>query len=217
MYYISKTLVDTEARYLPLEKLVLALVHATKKLPHYFQAHTVFVMTEYHLQSLLKRSDFTSKIAKWGTRLGSFDIQYKLRSAIKGQVLADFVAEFSPRNNKGMVCHVENRTWKVFVDGASSAMGAGAGIVIIIPEGIQLEHSFRLRFKASNNEAKYEAFIAGLRTAFDMGARDVEVYSDSRLVVNQVQGSFEARDSQMKEYLRVVKQVMGNFCMANMT
>ena len=116
-----------------------------------------------------------------------------------------------------MVCHVENHPWKVFVDGASSAMGVCAGIVIITPEGIRLEHSFRLGFKASNNEVEYEAFIAGLRTAFDMGARDVEVYSDSRLVVNQVQGSFEARDSQMKEYLRVVKQIIGKFCMANVT
>ena len=83
-----------------------------------------------------------------------------------------------------MVCYVKNRSWKVFVDGASSAMGAGAGIIIITPEGIRLEHSFRLGFKASNNEAKYEAFIAGLRTAFDMGAHDIEVYLDSRLVVN---------------------------------
>ena len=64
MYYISKTLVDAETRYLPLEKLVLALVHVTRKLPHYFQAHTVFVLTEYPLQSLLKRSDFTGRIAK---------------------------------------------------------------------------------------------------------------------------------------------------------
>ena len=64
MYYISKTLVDAETRYLPLEKLVVALVHATRKLPHYFQAHTVFVLTEYPLQSLLKRSDFTGRIAK---------------------------------------------------------------------------------------------------------------------------------------------------------
>ena len=217
MYYINKILVNTEKRYLPLEKLVLALVHATKKLSHYFQAHTVFVLTKYPLQLLLKRLDFTGRIAKWETRLGSFNIRYRLRGAVKGQVLAIFVVEFSPRNNKGMVCHVENHTWKVFVDGALSAMGVGAGIVIIIPEGIQLEHSFRLRFKASNNEAKYEAFIAGLRTAFDMGARDVEVYLDSRLVVNQVQGSFKAQDSQMKEYLRVVKQVMGKFCMANVT
>ena len=59
VYYINKTLVDAETRCLPLEKLVLALVHAMRKLPHYFQAHTVFVLTEYPLQSLLKRSDFT--------------------------------------------------------------------------------------------------------------------------------------------------------------
>ena len=59
MYYISKTLVNAETRYLPLEKLVLALVHATKKLPQYFQAHTVYRLTKYPLQSLLKRSDFT--------------------------------------------------------------------------------------------------------------------------------------------------------------
>ena len=59
VYYISKTLIDAETRYLPLEKLVLALVHATRKLPHYFQAHIVYVLTEYPLQSLLKRSDFT--------------------------------------------------------------------------------------------------------------------------------------------------------------
>ena len=103
------------------------------------------------------------------------------------------------------------------MDGASSAMGAGAGIVIITPEGIRLEHSFRLGFKASNNEAKYEALIAGLKTAFDLGARDIEVYSNSRLVVSQMHGSFEARDSRMKEYLRVVKQIMGKFCTTNVT
>ena len=137
VYYISKTLVDTETRYLLLEKLVLALVHATRKLSHYFQAYTVFVLTEYPLQSLLKRSDFTGRIAKWGTQLGSFDIWYRLRNSMKGQVLADFVAEFSPKNDRKIVCHVENRSWKVFVDGVSSALGAGAGIVIITPEGIQ--------------------------------------------------------------------------------
>ena len=126
----------------------------------------------------MKKFDFTGRIAKWGTQLGSFEIWYKPRTAVKGQVLTDFVAEFSPKNDGGMVCHVENRTWRV-VDGASSAMGASARIVIITPEGIRLEHSFRLRFKASNNEVMYEAFIAGLKTAFDMGARDVEVYSDS--------------------------------------
>lgn len=70
MYYLSKTLVDAENRYLPLEKMALALVHATRKLPFYFPAHTVWVLTEHLLQSLLRRSDFTGWIASgelgWG-------------------------------------------------------------------------------------------------------------------------------------------------------
>ena len=170
VYYISKALFDAETRYLPLEKLVLALVHATRKLPQYFQAHTIFFLTEYPLQSLLKRSDFMGKIAKWGTRLGSFDIWYRPRNTVKGQVFADFITEFSPKNNTEMVCHVENCSWRVFVDGASSAMGADVGIVIITSEGIRLEHSFRLGFKASNNEAEYKALIAGLKTLLDLRA-----------------------------------------------
>ena len=98
------------------------------------------------------------------------------------------------------------------VDGASSAKGAEAGIVIITPEGILLEHSFRLGFNASNNEAEYKALLAGLRAVSRLEARDVEIYLDSRLVVNQVQGSFEARDPRMKAYLELVKQTISNFC-----
>ena len=76
-----------------------------------------------------------------------------------------------------------------------------------------MEQFFRLGFRASNNEAKYEALLAGLRTVLGIGARDVEIYSDSRLVVSQVQDNFEAWDSRMKEYLQVVKQVLSEFCM----
>ena len=143
------------------------------------------------MQLSLKRFDFTGRIAKWGTQLGSFDIRYRSRNAVKGQVLTDFVAEFSPKNDTKMVYHMENHSRRMFVDGALSAMGAGAGIVIITPKGIRLEHSFRLGFKSSNNEVEYEALIAGLKTALDLGALDVEVYSDLQLVVNQVQGSFK--------------------------
>ena len=80
---------------MPLEKLAFALVHATRKLSHYFQAHTVYVLTEYPLQSLLRKSDFTGRIAMWDTKLGSFDIKYNPRNSVKGQVLTDFVAEFT--------------------------------------------------------------------------------------------------------------------------
>ena len=205
IYYVSKTLIDAKKMYVPLEKLALALVHATRKLPHYFQAHTVYMLIEYSLQSLLKRSDFMGRIAKWGTRLGSFDIWYKPRSSIKGQVLANFVVEFSPRKEMEVMYHVEVRPWKVFVDGASNATGVGAGIVIITPEGIWVEHYFRLSFKASNNETEYETLLTELRVVLDLGAREVEVYSDSWLVINQVEGSFEAKDPWMVDYLRLVK------------
>ena len=84
-------------------------------------------------------------------------------------------------------------------------MGVGAGIVIITPDGIRLEHSFRLGFKASNNETEYEALLAGLRAILHLGAKDVEIYSDSRLVVYQIVGSFEFRDSRMKAYLSATK------------
>ena len=107
MYYIIKTLVDAETWYLPLKKVVLVLMHATRKLPYYFQAYTVYVLTKYLLQSLLKRFDFTGQIAKWGTWLGSFDIRYRPRSSVKGQVPADFVAKFSPRNEVEIFCHVD--------------------------------------------------------------------------------------------------------------
>ena len=91
------------------------------------------------------------------------------------------------------------------MDDASSAKGAKAEIVIITLEGILLEHSFRLGFNASNNEAEYETLLAGLRAVSRLEARDVEIYSDSRLIVNQMQGSFEARDPRMKAYLELAK------------
>ena len=80
------------------------------------------------------------------------------------------------------------------MDGVSSALGAEAGIVVITTEGIKLQHSFRLGYKASNNEVKYEALLAKFRVVSNLGAKEMEVYSDSQLVVNQVQGSFEAKD-----------------------
>lgn len=78
------------------------------------------------------------------------------------------------------------------MDSASSAMGAGVSIVLISLEGVKVEHSFKLGFRASNNEAEYEALIVGLRAVLSLGATNLEVYSDSRLVVSQVEGTFEA-------------------------
>ena len=92
---MSKSLHKTEVRYLPLEKVILAVVHITRKLPHYFQAHTVVVLTQLLLRALLQSANYIGRIAKWGTVLGSFDIKYMPRTSVNGQVLVDLVAEFA--------------------------------------------------------------------------------------------------------------------------
>ena len=95
VYYVSKSLNEAEVRYLPLEKTILAVVHTTRKLPHYFQAHTMVVLTQLPLKSILRSADYTGRVAKWDMILGAFDIKYMPRTSIKGQVLADLVAVFA--------------------------------------------------------------------------------------------------------------------------
>ena len=78
-----------------MEKAILAIVLGTRKLPHYFQAHTVVVLNQLPLKAILRSADYTGRVAKWGTILGAFDIQYMPRTSIKGHVLADLLAEFT--------------------------------------------------------------------------------------------------------------------------
>ena len=96
IYYDErKSLHEAEVRYLLLEKAILAVVHGTRKLPYYFQSHTVVVLTQLPFRSLLRSADYTGRIAKWGTILEAFDIKYMPRTSIKGQVLANLVAKFA--------------------------------------------------------------------------------------------------------------------------
>ena len=99
---MSKSLHKAEVHYPPLEKAILAIVHATRKLPHYLQSHTIVVLTQLPLKSLLRSTNYTGRIAKWDTILGVFDIKHMSYTSIKGQVLADLVAKFvkSPLEEK---------------------------------------------------------------------------------------------------------------------
>ena len=95
VYYVSKSLLEAEVRYLPLEKAILAVVLGTRKLPHYFQAHIVVVLMQLPLKTILRSADYKGRIAKWGTILGAFNIKYLPRTSVKGQILANLVAEFT--------------------------------------------------------------------------------------------------------------------------
>ena len=95
VYYVNKSLHEAEVCYLPLEKVILAIVLGTCKLPHYFQAHTMVVLTQLPLKTILRSADYIGRIAKRGIILGAFNIKYMPRTSIKGQVLADLVVEFT--------------------------------------------------------------------------------------------------------------------------
>ena len=210
VYYVSKSLNEAEVRYLPLENAILAVVHATRKLPHYFQAHTVVVLTQLPLKSILRSVDYTGRIAKWGTILGAFDIKYMPRTSIKGQVLADLVAEFTecPGEMEGESKKLDERSigvtsvqcpmpWELYVDGAVNQRGSGVGLVLVSLEKIIIEKSLRLSFSATNNKEEYEALLMGMIMVQNMGGKALKVFSNSKLVVGQVRGDLEAHDSRM--------------------
>ncbi|XP_075655171.1 uncharacterized protein LOC142625385 [Castanea sativa] len=144
---------------------------------------------------------------------------YMPRTAIKGQILADFVAEFTDGQARPedavmtiMSIGMENITpWEVYTDGASNRKGSGVGVVLISPEKLVIEKSLRLGFPATNNEAEYEALLVGSQMVRHLGGKVVRVFCDSRLVVGQVNGEFEAKDERMKSYLKRVQGVLGLF------
>ena len=135
-----------------------------------------------------------------------FDIKFMPRTAIKRQVIADFVAEFTyptkavglkidaPSTSKGGPTDDDptdpNNVWSLRIDGSSNMNGSGAGVVLESPTGEKVCYALRLEFPASNNEAEYEALIARLRLAKEMGVELVKIYNDSQLVVNQVNGDY---------------------------
>ena len=215
---------DVEIRYLPLEKAILAVVHGTRKLSHYFQAHTVVVLIQLPLKAILRSADYTRRIAKWGTILGAFDIKYMPRTSVKGQVLADLVAEFTEtpvegesnehcmdEKSVGQIAVQEPLQWKVYADGAANQKGFGVGLVLISPERLILEKSLRLGFSATNNEAEYKALLEGISMVHKMGRKSVTIFSNSRLVVGQVRNELEANDERMRGYLTRVQQLQKNF------
>ena len=94
--------------------------------------------------------------------------------------------------------------WKLSVDGASNAQGRGAGLILTSPEGIDIEYALRFGFQASYNEAKYEAVIAGLNLAHSLEVDQLEVCSDSQLVVRQIEDTYKAKSGRMILYLQKV-------------
>ena len=202
VYYTSRAFREAEERYPPMEKLAFALVMVARKLKPYFQAHTVVVLTDRPLRRAMSNLDAVGRLALWAIELSEFDIQYRPRTAIKGQVVTDFIAEFTHNEDKGVE---EPSQWSVHADGSSNRQAGGAGVVLLSPEGDVVECMIRLDFPTTNNEAEYEALVAGLDLTRVARATSVVIYCDSHVITNQINGDYECKGERMKLYLDQVK------------
>nr|CAN82630.1 hypothetical protein VITISV_028132 [Vitis vinifera] len=210
IYYVNRALADVETRYLKMELTALALRSAAQKLRPYFQAHPVIVLTDQPLRNILHKPDLTGRMLQWAIELSEFGIEFQPRLSMKGQVMADFVLEYSRRPNQ----HHESSKqewWTLRVDGASRSSGSEVGLLLQSPTGEHLEQAIRLGFSASNNEAEYEAILSGLDLALALSVSRLQIYSDSQLVVRHVQKEYDAKDARMTRYLAKVRNTLQQF------
>ena len=181
------------------------------------------VITTYPLKGILQKLELSSRLIKWAIELSEYDISNQPHTAIKSQALADFIADFAPSaqakaNSKLLaITTPPHSSWTLSVDGSSNMSGARLGLVLIFPEGDIIQQAIKCDFKATNNEAEYEALIAGLMLAKDMGIQKLDVRSDSQLVVNQLLGTYSAKDAKMISYLAHVKELQSSFNKFNIT
>nr|KYP62340.1 hypothetical protein KK1_016872 [Cajanus cajan] len=177
---LSRFLPYAERRYQLLEKVALGLIYAARRLRQYFQSHIVVVRTDCPIAKVLRKQELVDRMMAWSIELSEFDIRFEPRGAIKSQSLADFINELSPLGR------FEDSTWTMHVDGSSNDQGSGAGLILESPSGITLEQSLRFGFRASNNQAEYEALLAGMRLAAEMGVTKITCWTDSK-ISNQFQ------------------------------
>ena len=117
----------------------------------------------------------------------------------------DFITEFTSPNEDGLVD--EARRWTIQTDGSSTQKRGGVGVIIITPDGEILKNGVRLKFPATNNEAEYEGILTGLRLGKALGATNLLVQNDSKLVIGQIKGDYEAKEERMQKYVQLTKHL----------
>jgi ribonuclease HI len=183
------------------------------------------VVTSYPLRAILRNSNATCNIAKWAAELARFQLYFQPHHAIKSQVLADFIAEWTPTpsvprgpNHSSGPPLPEARApmftrphWTLFFDGSARNKKAGVGVVLIDPNGEQVKYMVLLDFEATNNMAEYEALIFELAVALSLGVRQLLVKGDSQLVIKQVWGECSCNKPQLAAYLIHVRKLEKDF------
>jgi ribonuclease HI len=208
VYYISEVLSETKTRYPQIQKVLYALVLARRKLRHYFEAHTVTVVSSVPLGEMIRNPDAAGRIAKWSVELMGETLAYAPRKAIKSQILTDFVVEWTDTQLPPLQIQAECWTllrWSVM------KTGAGAGLHFISPLGEHMRYVVCLHFPVSNNMAEYEALLCGVRIAIKMGIKRLDVRGDSQLVIDQIMKNASCHDDKMEAYCNVVRALENKF------
>jgi len=187
VYFVSITLQDPETRYQMVEKLALSLVHTARHLRLYFQNHNIIVKTDYPTQKILQKLDLVGQMSSWAVELYEFNIRYEPHGPIKVKCLLNFVTDLqqTPKEDQ----------WTLYVHGSSNPKGAGAGIVLEGPNDILIEKSLHFTFKTCNNQAEYEAILAGLSLTREVGVKSLTCKTDSKLTVGHLNDEFQIKDS----------------------
>jgi ribonuclease HI len=183
------------------------------------------VVTSYPLKAILHNSNATGNIVKWAAELAEFQLEFQPRHAIKIQVLADFIVEWTPSPSAPGGTDpdldptpAEPRApvftephWTLFFDGSTRQHAGGAEVVLIDPNGDQVKYMVHLEFKATNNMAEYEALIFGLSAALSLGIRQLLVKGDSQLIIKQVRGECSCNEPKLAAYLLHVRKLEKDF------
>ncbi|XP_075649866.1 uncharacterized protein LOC142620376 [Castanea sativa] len=149
-------------------------------------------MTDQLIGKSMNKPEAAGRMVQWVVELSQFDIEYLPRTAIKAQALADFIVEFTPNDDDNGEDATEQ--WTIQTDGSSTQKRGGVGIVITTPDGEKLRYGVRLKFPATNNEAEYEGILTGMRLGKAIGAKNLVVQSDSKLVIAQIREEYEAKE-----------------------
>ena len=166
---------------------------------HYFDEHPITIVSSAPLADILNNPGAAGRVAEWNIELRPRDLQFKHPTAIKAQVLPDFLVEWTEVQTPGPP-DLSN-SWTMFFDGSKRQQGAGAGVVLISPKGTKLKYVLQINFShASNNEAEYEALLHDKRMAKTRGATRLSIYGDSNLVVQQAMKDCDAVADNMMAY-----------------
>ena len=136
VYFMSRAFRGAEERYPRMEKLALTLMIAARKLKPYFQAHVIIVLTDQPLKKAMSSPEAAGRMALWAIELSKFDVRYRPQTSMKGQVVADFIAEYTQPGDEGAE---GQKLWIIHMDGSSNQHSGGAGVVMRTPEGDKIE------------------------------------------------------------------------------